>query len=104
MNISNLAIRTRAIAAFGALLILFGVVGTLSHMQLSKLNYNVLDLSENWMPSVEILSKLELYATRSSVALAGRVLFARNPEELDKALARTGEFVKKYDELAKQYI
>ncbi len=103
MNISNMAIRTRAIAAFGALLILFGVVGTLSHTQLSKLNYNVLDLSENWMPSVEMLTKLELYTTRARVALAARVMFAKNAEELEKTLARVGEFEKKYDDLAKKY-
>jgi methyl-accepting chemotaxis protein len=98
-----MAIRTRAIAAFGALLVLFGALGTLSYMQLSKLNFNVLDLSENWMPSTEALTKLEYINTRARVTLSARVMFAKNQEELDKSLARRADYLNKYDELAKRY-
>jgi methyl-accepting chemotaxis protein len=99
-----MAIRTRAIAAFGALLVLFAVLGTLSFTQLSKLNFNVLDLSENWMPSVEALAKMEYLATRARVTLAARVLIAKNQEELDKAIARRDEYLGRFDELTKRYV
>ena len=104
MNLSDLKIRTRAIGAFGALILLFGAVGTVSYMQLSKLHFNVLDITENWMPSVETLARMEYLSARARATMAGRVLVAKNPDELEKAMTELNLFRGKYDEQAKQYL
>ena len=103
MNMSNLAIRTRAIAAFGALLLLFGAVGSLSYMQLSKLNFNVLDLTENWLPSVEALTRMEYLSTRARTTLAVRVIPAKTAEEIEKGIAQREQYTSKYNEQMKLY-
>jgi methyl-accepting chemotaxis protein len=61
---TNLKIGKKLGMGFGALLVLMFVLGSISLLQLSKLNANVLDIGSNWMASITYISQLRFDASK----------------------------------------
>ena len=101
--LSDWSVRNRTGAAFGALLTLLLIVGICSYLQMGRLQSNVRDMGENWLPSVRELSQMEYYLARARGALLGEVLEATNPAELDDGVKRMGNYLGKYDDAHQHY-
>ena len=101
--LSDWSVRNRTGAAFGALLALLLIVGICSYLQMGRLQSNVRDMGENWLPSVRELSQMEYYLARGRGALLGEILEATNPAELDEGVRRMGNYLGKYDDARQHY-
>jgi methyl-accepting chemotaxis protein len=90
----NLKIGARLGVAFGVLLLLLCAVAGIGSYQTSRINDNVVDLAQNWLPSVKILGQLRAQAYSVRQASLRHVL------EPDKAAkdARTAS----HDELVEK--
>jgi len=101
--LSDWSVRNRTGAAFGALLVLLLIVGICSYLQMGRLQSNVRDMGENWLPSVRELSQMEYFLARARGALLGEVLEATSPTELDDGIKRMGNYYSKYDDVRQHY-
>jgi methyl-accepting chemotaxis protein len=99
----DLTVRARMGAAFGALLSLFVILGVCGYVQMGRLQFNVVDMGSNWLPSVRTLSRMEYLQARTRTALLGPILQARTPEELDTAIKGLAAYRTGYDELKTKY-
>jgi len=77
--LNRLSIRSKMLTAFGILLLLSVANGVYGAMQLQQLNASMLDLRENWMPSVKGLGALQLLTSRERTR-AARLIATNNPE------------------------
>ncbi len=104
MNVlSDWSVRNRMGAAFGVLLLLLMILGVCSYLQMGRLQANVRDMGENWLPSVRSLSQMEYFLARARGALLGEVLQSKTPADLDQGAKRLGAYFDKYDEVRKHY-
>jgi len=104
MNVlSNWSVRNRTGAAFGVLLLLLMILGVCSYLQMGRLQSNVRDMGENWLPSVRALSQMEYFLARARGALLGEVLQSKTPTELDEGAKRLGGYFDKYEEVRRNY-
>ncbi|WP_282572072.1 methyl-accepting chemotaxis protein [Roseomonas acroporae] len=72
----GISIRVRLLAAFGALLLMLGMLGGIGLYQASRQRDAAAEISRNWLPSIDLLGRIEAQATRyrqqqASVILAG---------------------------------
>ena len=102
-TLSDWSVRNRTGAAFGALLLLLIVLGACSYLQMGRLQSNVRDMGENWMPSIRELSQMEYFMARARGALLGEVLEAKTPAELEDGAKRMNNYLVKYDDAHKHY-
>lgn len=88
----NLKISAKLLTGFACLLLLTCFLGLFSTYQLAQVNASAVNLGTNWMPSVKaILSMKErLSRIRSQEA---QMVFAENPEEIEKYHKRTQEAI-----------
>jgi len=104
MNVlSNWSVRNRTGAAFGVLLLLLMILGLCSYLQMGRLQANVRDMGQNWLPSVRALSQMEYYLARARGALLGEVLQSKTPADLEEASKRLGAYFDKYEEARRHY-
>jgi len=104
MNVlSDWSVRNRTGAAFGTLLLLLMILGLCSYLQMGRLQANVRDMGENWLPSVRALSQMEYFLARGRGALLGEVLQAKTPADLDEGAKRLGAYFDKYDAARRHY-
>ena len=60
---SNLSIGKKLGSGFSLVLVLMAVLGTLSLLQLAKINESTVDIATNWLPSVRTIGQLRFDAT-----------------------------------------
>jgi methyl-accepting chemotaxis protein len=70
---------------------------------MGHLQANVVDMGDNWLPSVRILSRMEYFLARARGAALGELLQSKTPADLDDALQRINKYRVKYDELRQEY-
>jgi methyl-accepting chemotaxis protein len=70
---------------------------------MGRLQTNVRDMGENWLPSVRALSQMEYFLARARGALLGEVLQSKTPTELDEGAKRLGAYFDKYEEARRNY-
>ncbi len=100
---ADFSVRARTGAAFGALFILIVMLGTCAYVEMGRLQSNVVDMGDNWLPSVRALSRIEYLLARTRTALLGPILQAKTPEELEKGVQTLQGFRSQYDELRTRY-
>ncbi|WP_160938863.1 methyl-accepting chemotaxis protein [Teichococcus coralli] len=77
--LNRLNIRSKMLAAFGLLLAISIGNGLYGASQLQQLNESMLDIRENWLPSVKKLGAMQLMASRERVR-AARLIATADPE------------------------
>ncbi|WP_338663404.1 methyl-accepting chemotaxis protein [Pararoseomonas sp. SCSIO 73927] len=80
MSLRSLSIRGKLIAAFGLMLALVVTLGGLSLLQLHRVQGNVRDLRDNWLPSVEALGDVKLLYSRERTR-AARTMGTTDPAD-----------------------
>jgi len=78
---TNLKIGSRLALGFGAVLLLLCAVAGIGTYQTSRINDNVVDLAENWLPSVKVLGDLNAQANDVRRATLRHVLAAEKAEK-----------------------
>ncbi len=95
-------ISTRLTAAFGVLLLLLVGLAVAAFSQLSAIEAALLDIADNWLPSVKVVNQVKTQAISTRVLIARHVL---NTD--DAAIAALDQQIvasrAKQDELRKQY-
>jgi methyl-accepting chemotaxis protein len=76
---SNLKIGSRLALGFGAILLLLCAVAGIGTYQTYRINERVLDLDQNWMPSVKVLGELITHANGVRQATLRHVLESEKP-------------------------
>ena len=100
MNYSNLT--RRIIISFSAMLVLIMVVGILSLVRLVAIKANIINLAENYVPSVVILAKVS-DVIRENMFLAAEMDGEKDQHRISLARQKTGSLRAQLDELLKTY-
>jgi len=69
MKLTNISIAMRSLLLFGALIILFIGFGAISYTQIKRMHGNIIDIGDNWLPTIETVGKMQYSATRARVSL-----------------------------------
>jgi len=70
----NLKISTRLSAAFGLLVLLLVGMAVAAYGQLSAIHDDTLELADNWLPSVQLVNKVETQAANNRIAVTSHVM------------------------------
>ncbi|TXT41661.1 MAG: methyl-accepting chemotaxis sensory transducer [Comamonadaceae bacterium] len=60
MNFSNFRISVKLGIGFGVMVLLTALIGVLSMGQMGRMNDDTTELSENWLPSIKVVSELQV--------------------------------------------
>jgi len=101
--LTNLAIRTKVIAAFVAVLIATGGLGFFALDRLHAVNDNSAGILINWLPAIRDLGKISTLTERYRVRSL-QVLFATTPEEMTAAEAYANEGKEEREKLWKAFV
>jgi len=96
--LNRLNIRSKMLAAFGLLLVIAIGNGIYGASQLRQLNASMLNIRENWLPSVKKLGTIQLLTSRERVRSA-RLIATTDPQERRKI---EGEVAVMSQELARE--
>ncbi|MEB0141169.1 MULTISPECIES: methyl-accepting chemotaxis protein [unclassified Undibacterium] len=90
--LKDLKISAKLLIGFAFLLLLTSFIGLFAIYQLAQVNHSATELGTNWMPSVKVTMAIKerLSRIRSQEA---QMVFAENPEEVEKYIKRTQEAV-----------
>lgn len=83
MFIRNFNLGPRLTSGFGILAALIVLLGVFSLAQLNTIQGNVIDVSKNWLPSVESANRLNTLMTRYRIFVV-RILLPSSPETIAK--------------------
>ncbi|HVJ55588.1 MAG TPA: methyl-accepting chemotaxis protein [Aliidongia sp.] len=102
--LSNLAIRSKLLTGFGALLLLTIAISVLALTQIGTVNDAAAQIRDNWLPSIDTLGDIKTLTARQRVA-TGRVVGAAEASRAeatklyDKQTADLGDALARFEKL-----
>jgi methyl-accepting chemotaxis protein len=100
--LNNWSIRSRALLAFGLMIALFVIVGTVGYSQMAMMGTSTKDLSENWLPSIKVVGEIKFLNARTRTTLS-RAILSQTPEDRAKGLADYAKRREEYTDKVKEY-
>lgn len=88
----DLKIGVKLLTGFAALLFLTALIGIFSMIELARVNASATNLGNNWMPSVKATMAVKERVSRIRSQEA-QMVYAENPEEVEKYISRTKEAI-----------
>ncbi|MBC3869495.1 methyl-accepting chemotaxis protein [Undibacterium oligocarboniphilum] len=88
----DLKIGVKLLTGFAVLLLLTVLIGIFSMIELARVNASAMNLGTNWMPSVKAAMAVKERVSRIRSQEA-QMVYAENPEEVEKYISRTKEAI-----------
>jgi methyl-accepting chemotaxis protein len=93
IRLDDISVRTKIIAALGAIFVMTGVVGAFSIVQLQAVDAAAGEIRDDWLPSVQALAVLDQKAEATRAA-QGVTAMARSDEDVAKNEAVEAGYIK----------